>query len=101
MNAQQKQQLTRLIEQEQDLLAEKRVLDEHLAAVQAEIDRNRERQMQLMCAGADDELAQRSDEQAIADTGGIDPDLPACPHCLDRHNARACGPGHIDAGFEA
>jgi hypothetical protein len=79
MNDQQKQQLASLQEVELDLLAEKRVLDEHLAALQRELDRNRTSQRELLEAD----------------------DSPACPHCLDRYNAQQCGPGHIDAGFGA
>lgn len=79
MNDQQKQELARLQEHELDLIAEKRVLDTHLAAVQRELERNRAAQAELL----------KGD------------DSPACPHCLDRYNAQQCGPGHIDAGFGA
>ena len=78
MNDQQKLELARLQEHEQDLLAERRVLDQHLAALQRELDRNRAAQSDL-----------RSGD-----------DSPACPQCLDRYNAQQCGPGHIDAGFD-
>lgn len=76
---QRERELNRLQEQHLDLIAEKRVLDEHLAAVQRELDRNRDRQLKLM------------DEQLEADRADIalDRQAPACTHCGQREGEHA------------